>query len=229
MAMGLSATVYFGSGRWRAKLDRRAIADEIAAQAEKFRKLTDRTPAFVDAHHHAHQLPVIREAVVDVMDGGLLPRITRANVEAPGWLRTIAGKRSRRCAAHFLGHCARRFFSHHRVWMNDFFFGMIEPRTLRVPGPWDPYIRLLPRTSAVEWVVHPGLTDESLCGRDRYIAERPLELQRLTDPVCALAWQHLRPCLARKSVLAAQVIEREFAVPGPIFLDSLRKHPCRPN
>jgi predicted glycoside hydrolase/deacetylase ChbG (UPF0249 family) len=208
-------------------LDRRAVSDEIAAQAELFRKLAGRAPAFVDAHHHAHQLPVIREALLDVIGQGLLPRITRTTLEPPGWMRAIPGKRPRRCAAHFLGKRARTLFSRRGVWTNDFYFGMIEPRCLRSPGPWDPYIQRLPETGVVEWVVHPGLPDETLRGRDLYIAERPLELQRLTDSVNALAWHHLRPFLTRKSAVAAHSAEREIAAPVPISYDPLLRRQCR--
>ena len=182
------------------KLDVNGVADEIAAQAEQFHKLLDgRLPTHVDGHHHAHQVPVVREALLLVMENRLLPPVTRTTVEPPGVRVWVGPKRAKRAAANALGRGARRAFARRWVWANDHFVGMIANRDLRHPRPWRRFLRHLPAAGVVEWCVHPGEADESLAGRDGYVRQRPVELAALTDPA---GWEHLRPNLARKSALA---------------------------
>jgi chitin disaccharide deacetylase len=60
-------------------LDAAVVRDEIRRQFAAFESGTARAPDFVDGHQHVHQLPVIREALIDVLD-------ERAAVPRP-WLR----------------------------------------------------------------------------------------------------------------------------------------------
>lgn len=189
----------------RGKLDRRAIADEIAAQTRLFHELVGRAPAYVDSHHHAHQLPIIREALLEVIDHDLLPPITRLTIEPPGMIRKVPSVRLKRRAAQWMGHRAAKAFSRRWLWTNDFYFGMISRRDLRQAFPWERYLRQLPEIGVVEWVVHPGLPDETLIGRDGYRTERTKELEALTSRECMSAWEHLRPHLSRKSILQRQL------------------------
>jgi predicted glycoside hydrolase/deacetylase ChbG (UPF0249 family) len=183
------------------KIDQTATADEIAAQTERFHKLLGKAPAYVDGHHHAHQLPIVREALLDVMEHELLPRITRITVEAQSIRSKIGSARIRRTAANLLGRQAAAVFGTRWVWSNDTFFGMLGTADLRRPFPWEHYLSALPETGVVEWVVHPGLPDETLAGRDDYRTARPVELEALTSPKGVLAWEKLRDKLSRKSML----------------------------
>jgi predicted glycoside hydrolase/deacetylase ChbG (UPF0249 family) len=187
------------------QLNRAAVADEIAAQTERFHTLFGRAPAYVDAHHHAHQLPTIRDALLEVMEHDLLPRITRITREPPGMIAGVGSRRVSRLAAQWLGRCAADAFSVRWLWTNDYSFGMLGSRQLRHPFPWNSYLPTLPLHQAgktIEWIVHPGLPDDTLAGRDSYRAERAKELTALTDPAQRPQWEHLRPLLARKSELA---------------------------
>ena len=59
-------------------LDTRRLRDEIAAQCALFEDATGRTPDYVDGHQHVHQLPQIRDALIDVLTAryaGRLPLI----------------------------------------------------------------------------------------------------------------------------------------------------------
>jgi len=49
------------------RLEKAEIAAEIERQIDAFERGCGRQPAFIDGHHHVHQLPVIREAVIDVV------------------------------------------------------------------------------------------------------------------------------------------------------------------
>ena len=164
---------------WRRKLDRNAVIDEICAQAQRFTALLGRPPAYVDGHHHSHQLPVIREALVDAMKLGVLPKITRCTIEPPSIRSTVGGSRLRRAVMHHLGSTAQSTFADAGIWTNDSCFGMIGARELKQPQPWADYFNHLPGHGAIEWFVHPGEQDDSLVGRDTYIGERQVELDAL--------------------------------------------------
>ena len=184
------------------RLDRKAVVDEIAAQAQAFQKIVGRAPAYVDAHHHSHQLPTIRDALLEVIGSGLLPPISRKTIEPPGMLGGAPGAKRNRRAAHLLGKRAGRKFSAGKIWSNDFYFGMLDAAALSQKFPWQHFLEHLPGSGVVEWVVHPGYEDETLIPRDTYVAQRAVELHALTDPSMAGFWEPLRPNLSRKSKLA---------------------------
>jgi hypothetical protein len=183
------------------KLDKAAVAEEIWEQAELFRRLLGRAPTHVDCHHHAHQLPTIREALVEVIGRGVLPPITRTTIEPPGLRARVSSVRAKRVAVNSLGRRAARTFLAAGVWSNDFFFGMLGARDMRDDFPWRNYLKHLPSAGVIEWVVHPGLGDDTLIGRDEYRAGRIKELQALTGVAGQGFWERLRPYLARKSML----------------------------
>jgi predicted glycoside hydrolase/deacetylase ChbG (UPF0249 family) len=183
------------------KLDRAGVADEIAAQAELFRKLMGRFPDYVDGHHHSHQLPIVRDALLDVIQHDILPPVTRVTREPPGMAWKVRAVPVKRAAARWLGERAAAAFEHRWVWTNDSFFGMLAAGDLNRPFPWKSCLDALPTSGVIEWVVHPGLADETLKGRDDYDVARAVELKTLTSPGGVAEWEHLRPNLARKSVL----------------------------
>ena len=187
------------------KLNHAAIVEEISAQAELFKQLVGRSATHVDSHHHAHQLPVIRDALVEVIGKGILPRITRTTVEPAEIQKNVSGVKLKRAAANFIGHRAANLFDGNRISHNDYFFGMISSRDMRLQFPWIRSIENLPKTGLVEWIVHPGFPDETLKGRDDYLSERAAELKALTQsPGPADAWQPINSCRTRKSIFLAQ-------------------------
>ena len=105
--------------------------------------------------------------------------------------------------AHLLGKRAGKVFAGRGVWANDFYFGMLDSASLGRDLRRRHFLRRLPDFGVVEWVVHPGLPDETLRGRDSYCEQRFAELRSLIDPANVHQWQRLRPLLARKSALAA--------------------------
>jgi chitin disaccharide deacetylase len=50
------------------RLEKAEIAAEIERQIDAFEQALGRPPAFIDGHHHVHQLPVIRDAVLDAFE-----------------------------------------------------------------------------------------------------------------------------------------------------------------
>jgi predicted glycoside hydrolase/deacetylase ChbG (UPF0249 family) len=173
---------YFG------RLDRAGVYDEVCAQAEMCHTLLGRRPAYVDGHHHAHQLPTIRDAVLQAINQGVLPRVTRSTVEAPA-MKAVKTAGVRRRVARFLGRTGGRFYRDRAVATNDSFFGMLDDADLNKPLPWADYLSRLPIDGVVEWVVHPGFEDPTLTGRDSYVPQRVLEVKTLTHPDNRSAWE----------------------------------------
>jgi predicted glycoside hydrolase/deacetylase ChbG (UPF0249 family) len=62
------------------RLDRAEIAAELEAQVDSFEAGMGRPPDFLDGHHHVHQLPVVRDVVMDLWSKRLKAR--------GGWVRS---------------------------------------------------------------------------------------------------------------------------------------------
>ena len=107
---------------------------------------------------------------MDVIGEGLLPPVTRTTIEPPGMWRSVGGVRGKRLAARLVGKGAAAEFSAHEIWSNDYFIGMLAGRDLGKASPWQRFLENLPQEGVVEWVVHPGLPDKTLAGRDDYRA-----------------------------------------------------------
>jgi len=177
------------------RLDQRACFDEICAQAEMYRKLMGRMPAYVDGHHHSHQLPAVRQALADAIGQGVLPRIARITPEPVEIRRKVKTAGTRRRVARFIGGTAKSFFRANNIRSNDSFFGMLDDEKLNEPFPWKDYFDHLPVSGTVEWVVHPGCDDETLVGRDGYVRQRSIELKVLADSSNQRYWE--RPGMMR--------------------------------
>ena len=73
------------------RVDQRPVAAEIARQLDRFESTLGRVPAYVDGHQHVHQLPVIRDILLDALQrrygSGRLPwvRSTRSAADTSAW------------------------------------------------------------------------------------------------------------------------------------------------
>jgi predicted glycoside hydrolase/deacetylase ChbG (UPF0249 family) len=175
------------------RISRAALHDEIAAQAERLGRLAGRSPVYFDGHHHAHELPVIREVVAELAREGVLPAVSRVTPEPEGIRRSVTGDRLRRMVLDALGRRTASLFARHALEANDVLFGtFIDPRR-PVTGefPWAVHLSHLPAAGVVEWMVHPGRPDPTLRGVDPYIDGRVAEWRALTAPGQRAAWAGL--------------------------------------
>ncbi|TAN62418.1 MAG: ChbG/HpnK family deacetylase [Magnetospirillum sp.] len=62
------------------RLDRAEIAAELERQVDAFEAAMGRAPDFLDGHHHVHQLPIVRDVVLDLWRRRLKP--------SGGWVRS---------------------------------------------------------------------------------------------------------------------------------------------
>lgn len=168
----LPALIASAYGGW---LNRRLLRAEIAAQLAAFEQALGRPPAFVDGHRHVHQLPGVREVLLELLDrrgGALRPwlRRTRRSAFARGfkpWAIEALG-------AAALGRLAAR----HGLAQNQ-----------RLLGVYDfaggaPRYRALVRA----WFAHAGDADLLMChpsvpvqAEDRILPARTAEHEVLAD------------------------------------------------
>jgi predicted glycoside hydrolase/deacetylase ChbG (UPF0249 family) len=180
-----------------------AVAEEVEAQVERFRRLTGRSPAHFDGHHHVHEWPVIRDVVARLAADDVLPRITRVTMEPDGVRRRVPGDRVRRRILDGLGRKAREVFRTAGLTTNDSLFGLLVPARPTPGFPWTAHLAQLPADGVVEWMVHPGLPDPSLRAIDSYVEGRVVEWQALTAPEHRALWDGLGWPRSGKSVLKA--------------------------
>lgn len=132
-------------------LSRGATADAIARQLDAFQAAAGRPPAFVDGHRHVHQLPVIRDLLLD--------ELVRRFPSAPPAVRITVPRRPRGAKAALIaalgGRAIRRALDARAIPHNSDFAGVYGFDASR------PY-----RERAVEWLAdledggllmcHPG-------------------------------------------------------------------------
>lgn len=78
------------------RLDVAMLEREIERQWARFEVLWGRAPDFIDGHQHAHQLPLIRDALLQVLrrrypSGSRGPRPWVRQCRSPGWRAVLAG------------------------------------------------------------------------------------------------------------------------------------------
>ncbi len=184
------------------RVQNRAVVDEMMAQTEAFERATGQRPAYVDGHHHAHELRPAAMALVELASAGHLPKLSRLSAEVG---RSYGPPLKRRIARHW-AKVARPLFTDADIKTNDHFVGMLSARELLADNPWRQQlesISAVPAGTVVEWVVHPGEPDESLRGVDGYIEGRALELNALIGGTRDAAWSDLR--LVPKSAALSRV------------------------
>ncbi|XHS77983.1 ChbG/HpnK family deacetylase [Burkholderiaceae bacterium UC74_6] len=142
------------------RLHRAEMRLRIALQLDAFEQATGRAPDFVDGHQHVHQLPVVREALIEEL-------LRRYGTHRP-WLRDTsppadprldaAGSKHRLIAALGAGTLRRRAqaqgFAQNRGLVGVYGFDADEARYLRHLQAWleDAQHRSL-------LMCHPGLGD----------------------------------------------------------------------
>ncbi|PWC73754.1 hypothetical protein TSH100_30610 [Azospirillum sp. TSH100] len=160
------------------------IRDELSRQIDAFTDAWGGPPDYIDGHQHIHQLPGVREAVVEAL--GALPgspsgpyvrlcgepitAVLRRGVAVPKTL-LIGG----------LGGGLRRMVRAHGIPANDRFAGVYDFAGSR------PFADLMPRFldgigGRTLVMVHPGLPDEALRRVDTLVEPRRAEYDYLRGP-----------------------------------------------
>jgi len=136
---------------WCGRLDAHRARDIVADQLQRFLALTGAAPAFVDGHEHAHQLPVIRDALLAVLRehgcGATFIRSTRPRRwrGAKAALIGLLGARRLEAQARHAGHRC-----------NSDFCGVYNLREdARLEALWRTWLQTMPQRGALA-VCHPA-------------------------------------------------------------------------
>ena len=158
-------------------LAKRDIATELGRQIDAFTGMIDRAPDFIDGHHHVHQLPGIRDIVLDLIAQRFkssLPWIRVCN-EKPATLLRRRVSIGRGVAIGWFGAALRRRATQSGLRVNIGFSGIYD-LTDRVP-----YCQLFERftlglRAGSLIMCHPGRVDEILRDLDTLTDQREREL-----------------------------------------------------
>ena len=167
----------------RGRLDRAEIAAEFERQIDAFLDVMKRPPDFIDGHHHVHQLPHVRDAVLEVT--------SRRLHDAPVWIRACDEPAinifrrnidiSKALAIGWFGRSLRRKAALFDIPCNTGFSGIYD-LIGRVPYVhlFETFIRYLRPGALV--MCHPGRVDQILRDRDSLTDQRETELEFLLGP-----------------------------------------------
>lgn len=146
------------SGRW----DRDRLRSHISVQYQRFVEKCGRTPDYIDGHLHAHQLPGIREALLEFV--GALPAASRPylrNTYLP--LRELWRRRLPWLKGALIGAFGARLLAQARrggVATNSGFAGIYDFGQWRhYPEYFPRFVDCLPQANGL-LVVHPGLDED---------------------------------------------------------------------
>ena len=160
----------------RGLLPTQEVREELGRQMDAFEAIMGRTPDFVDGHHHIHQLPGIRDIVIDLM--------AKRYVKSPPWLRVCSERPvtllrrgvsiGRAIAIGWFGAALRRRATQKGFRVNAGFSGVYDLSD-RIPyGQLFDRFTLGVRSGALI-MCHPGHVDETLRAIDGLTDQRVCE------------------------------------------------------
>lgn len=164
----------------RASVLRRLPLAEIEAEIERqligFVDVWQRPPAHVDGHHHVHQLPGVRDALLRVLESGRFGRPYLRSCHEP--LSRIFARGvtpSKAMIISTLGMNFARSARHQGFALNDGFSGVYDltAGAQRIEDLFARFVRNLgPHPLAM---CHPGYSDTTLAGLDPMTGQRDVE------------------------------------------------------
>jgi len=183
-------------------IDVAQLRADIEAQCDAFEQAFGAAPDYVDGHQHVHQLPVVREE--------LLPILQRRYGSRKPWLRSTRAPRSiitlRRAQARkaltvrAMGAGFSRAAKAQGFHLNDGFAGFSSFRSDKdYARAFESYLRAPGRRHLV--MCHPGYVDEDLKALDPVTTTREQELAFLLSPRLPDMLEQHRMRLARMSTM----------------------------
>ena len=162
------------------RIDRVGIRSEMDAQIDRFSDTLGRTPDFVDGHQLVHQLPIVRDALLDAIRArkGWRPWIRVCTDNAFSIFKRQSGL-GPAFAASILGKGLKAAVAREGLPANDGFSGFYNVRNARAYAQIFPrFMRSMGRRHLV--MCHPGLP---LASADPWSLCRKHEFNFLTGPV----------------------------------------------
>ena len=169
---------------WTGGLDKAEIAQEVNRQFDAFVEHFGRIPDFLDGHHHVHQLPVIRDVVLDIWQNRMGRQgWVRSCWESPFSLMRRGIDAARASIIAVLGLEWHRMMKCHNVPHNQSFRGVYD-LTDRVA--FDQLFTVFIQNPAPHTLVmvHPGQVDDALIAADCLTHQRENEYGFLASEQC---------------------------------------------
>lgn len=144
---------------WLRRLDRSALAAEIAAQLAAFSSAFGRAPDFLDSHHHVHLLPQIRDEVVAAVQTAAPKAWLRQCGSVRPVLQQLNDRKGLLLSA--LSRALRRTAKAQAIAVNPAFAGSyaLRPNT-NFAQLFPQFLDRLPDGGLI--MCHPGLVDDEL-------------------------------------------------------------------
>lgn len=165
-------------------LDRHEIEGEISRQLERFTRFWGRPPDHIDGHHHVHQLPGVRAALLAIVAG--MPREARPYLrscrEPLGRIVARGVAPAKAAVISLLGAGFDHAAARHQIATNQGFSGVYD---FDKPGMaiGDLFARCISRLGPRPlMMVHPGYLDAELAGLDPVTTPRELERAYFAGP-----------------------------------------------
>jgi chitin disaccharide deacetylase len=168
-----------GRAAFLGSLDRREIEDELNRQLDRFEQALGGPPDFIDGHHHIHQFPVVRDAVLGVVQR----RFARGAVYLRSCAEPVAAILRRRIAPAqalvlaTMGHVLRRAARRAGVPTNASFRGVRSFAEPRYEPLFERFLHGLVPGSLI--MCHPGSDDDP---SDEIAAARAQEFAFFSGP-----------------------------------------------
>jgi predicted glycoside hydrolase/deacetylase ChbG (UPF0249 family) len=149
---------------FRGSLDTRAIQDELQAQLNRFRQTFHRNPDHLDSHEHVHQLPMVNQALIDLVIAEKLTAIpvrTTAQMQSPGHSLIDISKKS---YLQYQGLSLKRCLHRNGLKTLPPVICNLDYRNLCLKSTEMCF--QLAKNHPYIWIVHPGEIDACLISRD---------------------------------------------------------------
>lgn len=196
------------------RLPAQALRDEIEAQLDAFEEVWGGPPDFVDGHQHAHVLPGVRAALIEV--------VARRYPSGSVWLRHCAEplpgalRRGHLAKVAVIGALSRgldRDAAKAGIPTNDSFRGLYDFSD-RVPFRQVFRRALAGGGNRILVHCHPGRVDAELRALDPLLEPRERELAYLASPACAADFDTARRRPGRFAALAAGPAASQISEPA---------------
>ena len=177
---------------YKNRIDHEALIKEISVQLKRFTALMGRPPDYIDGHQHIQQLPIIRDAIVEVAQELLKNNpntYIRVSQLPRKWLMTTGVSRLGRFFLGnffimYTGKSMIRLMAQNNIPHNRFLLGyydyMISNKFADI-FHW--YLTLHPKENDI-FFCHPGYVDQELRNRDSVVDSRIDVLEFLKSNDC---------------------------------------------
>ncbi len=166
----------------RGTLDEGFVKAELRRQWDCFCERFGTTPDFVDGHHHVHQFPGVREALLEFLcERGVRPAVRTSGIPLKGMLKLGVKKTNlilRNAALGIAGREMKRLTSRHSVPTNESLLGSYDPHRDNFAEVYGVY-QAISQSPRDLFYCHPGHPDRQLAQRDGFVAKRKEEFSFL--------------------------------------------------